>query len=84
MNKARFHEYLNRSHFYRFAEWLVRDHTRILMKRAGFGPLKSGMFLVGPAVGGFLLVLVVFKALWRLDQQFFLVADGFFGFLAVG
>ncbi len=54
------------------------------MKRAGFGPLKSGMFLVGPAVGGFLLVLVVFKALWRLDQQFFLVADGFFGFLAVG
>ncbi|MCP4042588.1 MAG: hypothetical protein GY731_11650 [Gammaproteobacteria bacterium] len=57
MNKARFHEYLNRSHFYRFAEWLVMDHTRILMKGAGFGSLKSGMFLV---------------------------ADGFFGFLAVG
>ncbi len=66
MDKARSHEYLNRSHFYRFAEWLVRDHIRTLMDGAGFEFLKSGMFLVGLAVGGFLLVLVVFEALWHL------------------
>ncbi len=65
-------------------EWLIRDHAHILIEGAGLESLKSGMFLVGLAIGGFLLVLVVFEALWHLDLLFFLVVAGFFGFLEYG
>ncbi len=65
-------------------EWLVSEHIQTLMEGAGFESLKSSMFLGGLAIVGFLLLLVIFKALWFLDLAFFLAAAGFFGFLEYG
>ncbi len=84
MDKARFHEYLNRSHLYRFVEWLARDSLQTILDGPRPESAKSVIFLVGLSACVIPFVMVVVKAIVYMDLPFLLVVVGFFGFLEYG